>query len=155
MIKVGDKFPQFQLNDSQKNVISSNKLLGKKFIIFSYPKASTPLCTKEVCSIRDWIHEFQKKRILLFGLSKDSYSANQKFVEKHNLSFPLLCDPEKMLISKLGIYGKRMFFGKEVMSVFRQTFLVDENQQICSIIKKVTAESHGEQILEACNQIGW
>ncbi|MCY3410269.1 MAG: thioredoxin-dependent thiol peroxidase [Candidatus Heimdallarchaeota archaeon] len=153
-MNVGDTFPDFSLLDQDEKQISLKDLKGKKFVLFSYPRALTPGCTNEVCSVRDHFSLLKDRGVIPFGISNDPVSKNKKFALKHDLQYSLLCDEENALLEKLGAYGEKKMYGKTSMGTFRYTWIVDENQKIRKIFKKVQTKIHGEEIIEALDELG-
>jgi peroxiredoxin Q/BCP len=147
MLEVGKKAPQFSLPDSDGNKISLKDYLGQKVVLFFYPKDNTSGCTQEVCDFRDSLTEFNKIKIVVLGVSKDSQSSHIKFRDKYDLNFPLLSDVETKVIQKYGIWKEKSMYGKKYMGVERSTFLIDENGKIEKIYKKVKVTEHVKQIL--------
>lgn len=150
----GDKFPDFELMNHKNEKISLKSLKGKKFILFAYPKAMTPGCTKEACSVRDYFKEITNRGVVPFGISLDDQSLNTKFAEKYNLQYDLLCDTEAKLLKAIGAYGEKKMYGKTYEGTLRQSFIVDENGIIRKIFKKVNTSTHGEEILAALDKLG-
>ncbi len=154
MVEVGDQFPDFELQTHNDETISSADLKGKKFVLFSYPRALTPGCTKEVCSVRDYFTELTKREVIPFGISNDAPKKNKKFADKYNLQYDLLCDENSELLEKLGAFGEKKIYGKTTQGTFRYTYIVDEKGIIRKIFKKVSTATHGEEILNALNDLG-
>ncbi len=148
-LNIGDKIPSFAAQNEKGDIISSDGLLGKKYILFFYPKDDSPGCTKEACSIRDNYRRFEKNDILVFGVSPDNMKKHQKFIDKYEFQYSLLADPEKKIINDFGLWGPKKFMGREIIGVHRTTFVVDEEGVIENIITKVKTKEHGNQILEA------
>ena len=147
-LKEGDKAPEFTSINEHGEPISSKDYLGKKWILFFYPKDDTPGCTKEACSLRDHYQALKKKGYDLLGVSPDKATKHKKFIEKYEFQFHLAADPEKEIINAYGVWGPKKFMGKEVIGVYRTTFLIDENGIIDKIITKVETKDHGQQILD-------
>ena len=148
-LEVGDKIPSFAAPNEKGEIISSDGLIGKKYILFFYPKDDSPGCTKEACSIRDNYRTFEKNDILVFGVSPDNEKKHQKFIDKYEFQYSLLADPEKKIINDFGLWGPKKFMGREIVGVHRTTFVIDEEGVIENIITKVKTKEHGNQILEA------
>lgn len=148
MLNVGQKIPSFQVSDNLGNTHNSEDFLGKKLIVFFYPKASTPGCTLEVCSLRDGYSELKNLGYTLLGVSLDSVKRQNNFAKKYKLPFVLLADVEKQISEGFGVYGKKKFMGKEFFGINRRTFLIDENGVITHRIDKVTTKDHAQQILK-------
>lgn len=147
MLEVGKKAPQFTLPDSDGNNVSLKDYLGQKVVLFFYPKDNTPGCTQEACDFRDSLAEFNKIKIVVLGVSKDSKSSHIKFRDKFDLNFPLLSDVDTKVIQQYGIWKEKSMYGKKYMGVERSTFLIDEKSKIEKIYTKVKATNHVSQIL--------
>jgi len=148
-IKIGQKVPNFALQDQDERIITNEDLLGKNYILFFYPKDDSPGCTKEACSIRDNFKKIQKESFDVYGISPDKASKHRKFIDKYEFQYPLLADPEKETIKKFGLWGPKKFMGKEIVGVYRTTLIVNDEGIVSHIIDKVKTKEHGEQILEA------
>lgn len=146
-LKIGDKAPKFEAIDEQGNVVKLEDFVGKKLILFFYPKASTPGCTAEACSLRDFNAELLQKGFAILGVSADDAKRQSKFKETFNFPFPLLADTEKELIKLYGAWGKKKLYGKEYDGIFRYTFIISEKGVIEHIFHKVNTKSHAEEIL--------
>jgi peroxiredoxin Q/BCP len=149
----GDKVPQFAANNEKGDLITSDSLLGKKYILFFYPKDDSPGCTKEACSIRDNYRSLQKIGYTVFGVSPDNEKKHQKFIDKYEFQYSLLADPEKTMINAFGIWGPKKFMGREIIGVHRTTFIINEEGIIEKILKKVKTKLHGTEILEALETV--
>lgn len=147
-LNIGDKAPDFSLINQDNEVVSLDSLKGKKIIIFFYPKDNTPGCTAEACNLRDHYEDFKKAGYTLLGVSPDSAKKHQNFIAKHELPFDLLVDDEQKMLNDFGAWGLKKFMGKEYMGVLRSTFVIDEDQKISHIIKKVKTKTHSEQLKE-------
>ena len=148
-IAVGGKVPHFSLPDQNGDIVSSESLEGKKYILFFYPKDDSPGCTKEACSIRDNYKHLSKQGYEVFGISPDKSKKHLKFIDKYEFQYSLLADTEKVMINDFGLWGPKKFMGREIEGVFRTTVIVDEEGIVSSIITKVVTKNHGDQILEA------
>ncbi|TVZ27796.1 peroxiredoxin Q/BCP [Gillisia sp. Hel_I_86] len=146
-LKVGDKAPGFSVKDQDGNVIKLSDYLGKKVVLFFYPKASTPGCTAEACNLRDNWEQFQEKGYQILGASADSEKRQANFKNKYDLPFPLLADEDKKVIDAYGVWGPKKFMGKEYDGIHRTTFVIDEKGVIEDIITKVKTKDHTAQIL--------
>lgn len=147
-LKVGDKAPDFKVNDQDGNSISSKDYKGKKWVVFFYPKANTPGCTAEACNLRDNYKELQKEGYELLGVSADSEKRQKNFRKKYNFPFPLLADENKEVINAFGVWGPKKFMGREFDGIHRKTFIIDENGIITRVIDKVKTKDHAAQILD-------
>lgn len=147
-LQAGDKAPDFKVNDQDGNSISSKDYIGKKWVVFFYPKASTPGCTTEACNLRDNYKELQKEGYELLGVSADSEKRQKNFKEKYEFPFPLLADENKEVINGFGVWGPKKFMGKTYDGIHRKTFVMDENGSITRVIDKVKTKDHAAQILD-------
>ena len=139
--------PTFSAADEQGRMVTDKDLLGRKTVIYFYPKDSTPGCTTEACNIRDNYHSFLAKGYQVFGVSKDSQASHIKFKEKYDLPFPLLSDPSTEMLQAFGAWGEKKLYGKSSMGTLRKTFIFDENGILERIIDKVDTKNHTAQIL--------
>ena len=148
MLKIGDKMPNFQVQDQDGKTVSSKDLLGKKTIIYFYPKDNTSGCTAEACSLRDNHEALIAKGYNVIGVSKDSSASHKKFIEKYSLPFTLLADTSTQMLQAFGAWGEKKMYGKTVMGTLRRTFIFDENGILTEIIEKVDTKNHAQQILK-------
>ena len=139
--------PAFSVADEQGRVVTEKDLLGKKTVIYFYPKDSTPGCTAEACNIRDNHNAFLARGYQVFGVSKDSQASHVKFKEKYGLPFPLLSDPTTQMLQAFGAWGEKKLYGKVSMGTLRKTFIFDENGILERIIEKVDTKNLSAQIL--------
>ena len=148
-LKVGDKVPDFTVNNQDGDAVSLSDYKGKKLIVFFYPKASTPGCTAEACNLRDNYKELQKQGYELLGVSADSEKRQTNFRNKYEFPFPLLADEDKIVIKAFGVWGEKKFMGRTYDGIHRKTFLVDKNGIIERVIDEVKTKDHASQILDA------
>src|ERR1700722_11782063 len=125
-LKPGDKAPDFSVPDQDGKIVSLKDYKGKKVILYFYPKDDTTGCTAEACNLRDNRPLITKKNYEILGVSADSVKSHKKFAMKFNLPFKLLADTEKDIITKYGVWGEKMLFGRKNMGINRVTFLIDE-----------------------------
>ena len=147
-LEIGDHAPQFEAKDNAGKTIKLTDYAGKKLVLFFYPKASTPGCTKEACDLRDNYQTFLTKGYDILGVSADAAKKQQNWIDKHELPFPLLADEDKTVITAFGVWGPKKFMGKEYDGIHRTTFIIDEKGIIEDIILKVKTKAHAAQILE-------
>lgn len=148
MLEVGMKAPDFTLKDKDGNDVSLSDFLGKKVVVYFYPRDNTPGCTRQACAFGKLYDEFKKKDIVVIGISKDSVASHQKFAEKYNLPFILLSDTERVAIESYGVWQEKKLYGKVSMGVVRTTFVVDENGNILKVMPKVKPDTNAEEILK-------
>jgi peroxiredoxin Q/BCP len=147
-MKVGDKAPSFSGLNEKGEVVTLSDYKGKKLIIYFYPKDNTPGCTVESCNLRDNYSELQKLGFEILGVSADTASKHNNFINKYDLPFPLLADTEKEIIQSFGVWGEKKFMGKVYDGILRTTFVIDEDGVISHIIDKVKTKTHSEQIID-------
>lgn len=146
-MNIGDKMPQFSVFDETGKQVTEQDLLGKKTVIYFYPKDSTPGCTAEACNIRDNYQSFIARGYQVFGVSKDSQASHVKFKEKYDLPFPLLSDPTTEMLQAFGAWGEKKNYGKVSMGTLRKTFIFNEEGILERVIEKVDTKNHTAQIL--------
>jgi peroxiredoxin Q/BCP len=126
----GDVMPVFELEDQNGTVVSSEDLKGKKVLIYFYPKADTPGCTKQACSVRDAREDLSGLNIAAVGISPDAPAKQKKFEKKYNLNFALLADTENKVAEAFGTWGEKSMYGKKYMGIIRSSFLFDERGKL-------------------------
>ena len=129
-LEVGDKAPSFSLEDADGNTVSLDDYRGRKLIVYFYPAASTPGCTKQACDFRDNLRGLNKAGLDVVGISPDTPAKLAKFRDAEKLTFPLLSDPNRKVLSKWGAFGEKKMYGKTVQGVIRSSFVVDEKGKI-------------------------
>ncbi len=148
-LKIGDKAPAFESTDQNGNKVKLEDFVGKKVVLFFYPKASTPGCTAEACNLRDNYQSFLAKGYAILGVSADSEKRQLNFSNKNDLPYSLLADEDKAVIEAYGVWGPKKFMGKTYDGIHRTTFVIDENGMIEDVITKVKTKDHTAQILVA------
>ncbi len=148
MLQKGEKAPEFQGTDQNGNTIKSTDYKGKKYVLFFYPKTSTPGCTTEACDLRDNEEALKAKGYSIIGVSADSVKRQKNFATKYDLNYPLIADENKDIIEAFGVWGPKKFMGREFDGIHRTTFLVNEKGIIEKVIEKVKTKEHAKQILE-------
>ena len=134
--------------DQDENKVSLKDFRGKTVVLYFYPRADTPGCTKESCEFRDTDTQIQKAGAVILGISADTPKAQKKFQEKYHLPFTLLADTEKKVINAFGVYKEKNMYGKKVMGIARTTFIIGPDGKIKHVFNKVKPEGHAEQVLE-------
>lgn len=147
MLEIGNRMPDFSAADQNGNIVKSADLIGKKTVVYFYPKANTPGCTAEACSLRDNYERFLALGYNVIGISKDSVKAQKNFSDKYALPFPLLADTDALIIRAFGAWGEKKLYGKTYEGILRKTFIFNENGILEEIIDKVNTKNHAEQIL--------
>lgn len=148
----GQPAPLFEGPDQNGNIVRLSDYLGKKVILYFYPKDNTPGCTAEACSLRDGNNDLMKEGFSVIGISPDNEKSHKSFASKFDLPFPLVADPEKKILKAYGAYGEKLMYGKPVTGVLRSTFIIDEKGIIIKIIKKVDTKDHATQIFKVLSK---
>ena len=147
MLEVGMKAPEFTLNDKDGNPVNLSDFLGKKVVVYFYPKDNTPGCTRQACAFAAAYEGFKSRDVVVIGISKDSVASHLKFAQKHDLPFILLSDPELQAIQAYGVWQEKKLYGKVSMGVVRSTFIIDEQGQIEKVMPKVKPDTNAAEIL--------
>lgn len=151
-LEVGDKAPAFSLSDADGTTVKLSDFKGRKVIVYFYPAASTPGCTKQACAFRDSLAELNDVDIDVVGISPDKPEKLAKFRDAESLTFPLLSDPDKKVLTAWGTFGEKKMYGKTVQGVIRSTFLVDESGKIAVAqynVKAASTASAIQKLIEA------
>ena len=149
MLEIGMKAPDFTLSDKDGNAVSLSDFLGKKVVLYFYPKDNTPGCSRQACAFAAAYEGFRARNVAVIGISKDSVASHQKFAQKYNLPFVLLSDPERQAIEAYGVWQEKKLYGKVSMGVVRTTILIDELGYIAKVMPKVKPDTNAAEIL-AC-----
>ena len=149
MLEIGMKAPDFTLSDKDGNAVSLSDFLGKKVVLYFYPKDNTPGCSRQACAFAAAYEIFRARNVAVIGISKDSVASHQKFAQKYNLPFVLLSDPERQAIESYGVWQEKKLYGKVSMGVVRTTFLIDEQGMIAKVMPKGKPDTNAAEIL-AC-----
>ena len=147
MVREGEKAPDFVLMADDGKKVSLGDYLGRKVVLYFYPKDGTPGCTSEAIQFRDMIKEFEREDAVILGVSKDSVKSHQKFKMKHQLPFKLLSDPEGKVIDLYGVWKKKSMYGRTFMGIERTTFLIDERGVVKKVFRKVDVKGHAQVCL--------
>ena len=147
MLEVGTKAPDFTLPDQDGNDVSLSDYVGKKVVLWFFPKASTPGWTIEGKGFRDELQKFEDKNAVVVGMSADAPKKQRKFCDKQGFEYPMLGDEGKDVLKAYGVWGQKKFMGREYDGIFRNTYVIDENGVIEKVYKKVNVKSHAEDIL--------
>ena len=148
MLQVGNPLPEISVNDESGKSLNLADFIGRKLVVFFYPKANTPGCTAEACDLRDHYKELQDAGYQILGVSADTEKAQASFKNKFNFPYPLLADVDKQLINAFGVWGEKKFMGKTYDGIHRTTFVFDEKGKVERVITQVKTKEHATQILE-------
>ncbi len=147
MLKIGQKAPDFTLPDKDGKNVSLSDFLGKKVVLYFYPKDNTPGCTRQACAFAGAYSQFKAKGVEVIGVSRDSAASHIRFAEKYNLPFIILSDTGLDAIEKYGVWQEKKLYGKVSMGVVRTTFIIDEQGNIADIMPKVKPDTNAAEIL--------
>lgn len=148
MLEVGTKAPDFTLPDKEGKMVSLSDFVGKRVVLYFYPKDNTPGCTRQACAFAGAYEEFKTLDAVVIGVSKDSVASHQKFAEKYDLPFVLLSDPELTAIQAYGVWQEKKLYGKVSMGVVRSTYVIDKNGVIEKVMPKVKPDTNAAEILD-------
>lgn len=152
MIKEGMKAPEFTLPDKDGNQVSLADFLGKKVVVYFYPRDNTSGCTKHACAFAGAYKEFEKLGAVVIGISKDSVKSHQNFASRYELPFILLSDPERKAIEAYGVWQEKKMYGKVSMGVVRSSFIIDEKGMVEKVMEKVKPDTNAAEILKYLGQ---
>ena len=147
MLEIGTKAPEFTLPDKDGNMVSLTDFIGKKVVLYFYPKDNTPGCTKQACAFAGAYEGFRSKDIAVIGISKDSTASHQRFAKKYDLPFILLSDPDRQAIEGFDVWKEKKLYGKVSMGVVRTTYVIDEEGTILWAKEKVKPDTNAAEIL--------
>ena len=148
MLEVGTKAPDFELPDQDGKLHKLSDYIGKKVILYFYPKDNTPGCTRQACAFAQSYDGFKTKDVAVIGISRDSVASHLRFAEKYDLPFVLLSDPERVAIEKYGVWQEKKLYGKPSMGVVRMTFIINEEGIVERVMEKVKPDTNASEILE-------
>jgi peroxiredoxin Q/BCP len=150
MLKAGDKAPDFTLQSDKGEEVSLSQFKGEKdVVLYFYPKDNTSGCTKEACSFRDNLPKIETKDAVVLGVSPDSVKSHQGFIQKQNLNFTLLSDPDHHVAEAYGAWGEKSMYGKKYMGILRSTFIIGKDGKIKKVFEKVKPDGHALEVLES------
>jgi peroxiredoxin Q/BCP len=152
MPTTGDKAPNFTLQDQDGKPHTLADFKGQWVVLFAYPRANTPGCTREAIAFSGLAKQFEKAGAAVLGISPDSCAAQKKFEQNHKLKVPLLADADKAVTTSWGIYGEKVMYGKKVKGIIRSTYLIDPKGVIQKTWSKVKVDGHAEKVLEALKE---
>lgn len=148
MLEIGTKAPNFTLFDKDGNEVSLSDFLGKRVVLYFYPRDNTPGCTRQACAFAKSFEEFKNIDVVVIGISKDSSTSHLKFAEKYSLPFILLSDPEHKVIEAFGAWQEKKNYGKISFGTVRSTFVIDKNGVIEKVMPKVKPDTNATEILK-------
>ena len=148
MLTIGTQAPNFTLFDKNGNAVSLSDFLGKRVVLYFYPKDNTPGCTRQACAFAGAYKEFEARDVVVIGISRDSVASHQKFAAKYELPFILLSDPDRQAIEAYGVWQEKKNYGKVSMGVVRSTYLIDAEGKIEAVMPKVKPDTNAAEILE-------
>lgn len=148
MIEIGNKIPDFEGINQNGTMVKYSDFLGKKLVIFFYPKANTPGCTAEACNLNENYNHLKNNGYQILGISADSVEKQKKFHEKYDFQYDLIADENREIIEKFGVWQPKKFMGREFMGIVRTTFLFDEKGICTEVITKVKTKDHTAQIIK-------
>ena len=151
MLEIGMKAPAFTLSNKDGNTVSLSDFLGKKVVLYFYPKDNTPGCTRQACAFAAAYEDLKSKDVVVIGISKDSVASHLKFAQKHDLTFILLSDPELQAIQAYGVWQEKKLYGKTSMGVVRTTYLINEEGFIDKVFPKAKPDTNATEILAYLN----
>ena len=137
-LAVGDKAPAFALKDQHGKVVRLSSLKGQRVVVYFYPKADTPGCTQQSCSLQEALPELKKLKATVVGISPDPVDKQQKFAEKYGLKFALLADTDHAVADAWGVWGEKSLYGRKFMGIVRSAFVVDEKGKLAGVFYKVS-----------------
>ena len=149
MLEIGMLAPDFVLLDSEGREHKLSDYLGRKIVLYFYPRDNTPGCTRQACACASAYDEFRRREILVIGISRDSVASHKKFAEKYNLPFILLSDPDLVAIQSYGVWQEKKLYGKTSFGVVRTTFIIDETGKISAVMPKVKPDTNAEEIINS------
>ena len=148
MLQIGTQAPDFTLFDKDGNAVSLSQFLGKRVVLYFYPRDNTPGCTRQACAFAGAYKEFEARDVVVIGISRDSVASHQKFAAKYELPFILLSDPDRVAIEAYGVWQEKKTCGKVSMGVVRSTYLIDTEGKIEAVMPNVKPDTNAAEILE-------
>lgn len=149
LLNVGDLAPDFTLQNHRGELVTLSQLRGQNVVLYFYPKDDTPGCTREACSFRDNLSALEAHNAVILGVSFDDQASHQKFIDKYNLNFQLLCDLDKETAKAFGVYVQKNMYGNISWGIERSTFVIDKDGKISRVFRRVQVDGHTDEVLEA------
>jgi len=148
-LEKGNKAPDFSRVDQEENTVTLSQYAGKKVLVYFYPKANTPGCTKQACAVQDALSDLKKHNVAVVGVSPDAPKAQLKFAQKYTLGFPLLSDEDHSMAEAYGVWGEKSMYGKKYMGIIRSAFLIDEDGNIMDVWYKVSPKDTVPNVMKS------
>jgi thioredoxin-dependent peroxiredoxin len=153
LLNEGDKAPDFALPDQNGNEVKLSELRGETVVLYFYPKADTPGCTTQACSVRDRRADYEAAGARVIGISPDEVTAIDKFAGKYDLDFTLLADADHAVAEAYGVWGEKSMYGRKYMGVARATFIIGPDGKIAKVFPKVSPKEHDDLVLTALGEL--
>ena len=153
-LAVGDKAPAFTLKDQNGKSVRLSDAKGKRVVVYFYPKADTPGCTQQSCSLRDAFPQLKKLKAVVYGISPDPVEKQKKFDDKYSLGFPLLADTEHAVAEKFGVWGEKSLYGRKFMGIIRSAFVIDEKGKLAGVFYKVSPKDTVPKTQKVLEELG-
>lgn len=147
VLSVGQEAPEFELLDNEGNLHKLSDYRGQTIVVYFYPKDDTPGCTKEACSFRDAYADYKQAGVEIIGISPDSEKSHSRFIQKYELPFTLLSDPDHKVCEAFGVWGLKKYMGREYEGVFRTTFIIGPDGIIKRVFENVKPADHSQEVL--------
>lgn len=147
VLSVGQQAPEFELMDNEGNLHKLSDYRGQMTVVYFYPKDDTPGCTKEACSFRDTYADYKQAGVEIIGISPDSEKSHSKFIQKYELPFILLSDPDHQVCEAFGVWGLKKYMGREYEGVYRTTFIIGPDGIIKRVFENVKPADHSQEVL--------
>ena len=147
VLSVGQEAPKFELLDNEGNLHKLSDYRGQTIVVYFYPKDDTPGCTKEACSFRDTYADYKQAGVEIIGISPDSEKSHSRFIQKYELPFTLLSDPDHKVCEAFGVWGLKKYMGREYEGVFRTTFIIGPDGLIKRVFENVKPADHSQEVL--------
>lgn len=147
MISTGEEAPDFELPDQDGNTVRLSDFRGQRVVLYFYPKANTPGCTTQACSVRDHRADYDAAGAVVLGVSPDPVKKVKSFHDKHGLGFTLLADEDRSVCEAYGVWGQKSLYGKKYWGASRSTFVIDADGRVSDVIEKASPKTHDEQVL--------
>lgn len=148
-LEKGNKAPDFSRVDQEENTVTLSQYAGKKVLVYFYPKANTPGCTKQACAVQDALSDLKKHNVAVVGVSPDAPKAQLKFAQKYTLGFPLLSDEDHSMAEAYGVWGEKSMYGKKYMGIIRSAFLIDEDGNLMDVWYKVSPKDTVPNVMKS------